>query len=333
MADKIRYGVLSTAQIGRKALIPGAKKTANAEVVAISSRDKAKAEEYAKELEIPRAYGSYEEVLADPDVDAAIIPLPNALHCEWVLKAAEAGKHILCEKPLAVTVDEAQRMIDAAKANNVLLMEAFMYRFHPQHNFVKEKIASGVIGDVKIARAEFSYFLGDWETNIRASGPMHGGGLMDVGCYAVNALRFLMGDEPVSVQAAQRFDKAHGVDGMFVAIMKFPGDRMGILCSGMEEFGRNRYEIVGTQGIIDVPKAFTGGSKGATVTVISGKDTSTEPFDDLNQYQAEIEHFSDCILNGTQPMLTPEDAKKNTAAIVALKQAAREERAVAVEGG
>ncbi|NOZ20320.1 MAG: Gfo/Idh/MocA family oxidoreductase [Planctomycetes bacterium] len=330
MADKVRYGVISTAKIGRTALIPGAQKTTNSEVVAISSRDKSKAEECAKELGIPKAYGSYDEVLHDPDVDAVIAPLPNALHCEWAVKAAEAGKHILCEKPLAVTVEEAQQMIDAAKANHVLLMEAFMYRFHPQHTFVKKKLASGAVGDIKIVRAEFSYFLGDWETNIRASGEMRGGGLMDVGCYAVNALRFLMGDEPVSVQAYHRFDETHGVDGTFVGILKFPGGRMGILCSGMEEFGRNRYEIIGTEGMIDVPRAFTGGSRGATVTVVSGKDSQTETFEDINQYQAEIEHFSGCILNGKEPMLTPEDAKKNTAVIVALKHAARKEKAVPV---
>ncbi|MEW6356051.1 MAG: Gfo/Idh/MocA family oxidoreductase [Planctomycetota bacterium] len=330
MAGKVRYGVIGTAKIGRTALIPGAQKTTNSEVVAISSRDKAKAEKCAKDLGIPKAYGSYEDVLHAPDVDAVIIPLPNGLHCEWTVKAAEAGKHILCEKPLAVTVEEAERMIDAAKGNHVLLMEAFMYRFHPQHTFVKEKLASGAIGGIKIVRAEFSYFLGDWETNIRASGPLHGGGLMDVGCYAVNALRFLMGDEPISVQAYQRFDEAHGVDGTFVGIMKFPGDRMGILCSGMEEFGRNRYEIIGTTGQIDAPNAFTGGGRETTVTVICGKDTTVEKFAGVNQYQAEIEHFSDCILNGKAPMLSPEDAKKNTAVIVALKQAAREERAVAV---
>lgn len=330
MAKKVRYGVISTANIARNALIPGAKKTTNSEIVAISSRDKKKAEDCAKALDIPNAYGSYDEVLRDPDVDAVIIPLPNGLHCEWTVKAAQAGKHVLCEKPLAVTVDEAETMIAATKSNKVLLMEAFMYRFHPQHQFVKDAIASGAIGAVKIVRAEFSYFLGNWETNVRANGALHGGGLMDVGCYAVNAIRFLMGDEPISVQAFQRFDKAHAVDGAFVAIMKFPSDRMAFLCSGMEEFGRNRYAIVGTEGLIDVPKAFTGGSKGATVTIVSKKETRTETFGDVNQYQAEIEHFSDCILTGKPPMLTPEDTKKNTAVIVALREAARTEKAVAV---
>jgi predicted dehydrogenase len=326
MVDRVRYGVLSTARIARNQHIRAAKTSTNAKIVAISSRDADRAVRYAQELEIPRAYGSYQEVLDDPEIDAVINPLPNSMHREWTVRAAEAGKHVLCEKPFAVTVAEAEHMIDAARANGVLLMEGFTQRFLPQAAYVRGIIESGRIGVIRSVRAELVYTLPDWDTDSRARPDLAGGCLYDAGCYCVNTLRWAMGDEPVRVQALQRIKEGYNVDATFAGLLEFPGGRLGYMLTGMEEPFRGCCEVIGSEGRIEMPDLF-GGSR---VHVAIGGEEHVEAFESVDRFRLQIEHFSDCILNDKQPMLTPEDARGNTAALVALKRAAIEGGTVAV---
>ena len=199
MADAVKWGILSTADINRK-LIPGAHASPKVDLVAVASRDQARADEYARRFEIERAYGSYEALLADPEIEAVYIPLPNTLHCDWSIRALEAGKHVLCEKPMSRHPDDVAAAFAAAERSERILMEAFMYRHNPQTTRLKELVAEGAIGELRLIRSTFCYSLYD-EDNIRLRPEVEGGALMDVGCYCVSGSR-LLGGEPESVSAA-----------------------------------------------------------------------------------------------------------------------------------
>lgn len=323
MIEKVRYGILGTANIARKRHMPAFRKTGNAEVVAVASRNADRARVFAAEFDIHSAYGNYDDLLADSQIDAVIVALPNSLHRDWVIKAATAGKHVLCEKPLAMNEDEVQAMIDAASKNNVLLMEGFMYRFHPQHDYVQEVIQSGGIGKVQAVRAELTYTLPDWKNDSRGQKELGGGALFDAGCYCVNAVRFLMGVEPVSVQAYYSLHAVNGVDKTTVAILKFPDDRMAYIATSMEQPFKNTYEVTGLRGRIIVPNAFPGGMNPTTVLVHSERGEVTKSYDACDHFQNEIEHFSDCILNNKRPLLGLRDSKNNTIVLQAIARAAR----------
>ena len=324
MAGIVRYGILSTAQIARNNHIPSAKGASNTEIVAISSRSKDKAEEWAGKLEIGKAYGSYDELLADVDIDAVINPLPNSMHCEWTVKAAEAGKHILVEKPFAVTVEEADKMIDAAAANNVLVMEGFTTQFKPEITFMRELIQSGELGEVLTIRSELTYDVGDWENDSRTKGDLAGGSLQDAGCYCVNLIRSLMGEEPVSAQAYRRVKMPNNVDSTLVGLLKFPGDRTAMVVSSMESCFRGCCQVTGSKGEMSLSNFFTGN----TVEVTIDWNTRVETFDSIDRFKEQIEHFSDCILNDRAPRISTQDSRHNTAALVALAQAAEQGKLV-----
>ena len=324
MANTVRYGLLSTAQIARNQHIPGAAKAGNTEITVLSSRDEARAKKYATELGIPRAYGSYDQVLADSEIDAIINPLPNSMHCEWTIKAAEAGKHILCEKPLAVTPGECQRMIDSANANGVLLFEGFTQHFNPMMATVHQLIGDGSLGEIKIMKAELTYTLPDWRNDVRGNRELGGGALFDAGCYTVNTVRTLMKAEPLQVQAFERVHERNGVDATFVGLMRFPGDRMAYIATGMEQPFRCTLEVIGTEGSLGTPNFFAG----TELTIITGGETTEKTFEPVNRFQLQIEHFSDCVLNRKPLNTPPEDGKANVAAMVALKTAARERRTI-----
>jgi predicted dehydrogenase len=326
VADKIRYGVLSTAQIARNQHIPSAQKSSNSEVIAISSRDEARAKTWAAALNIPKAYGAYEALLADPEVDAVINPLPNSLHCQWTIKAAEAGKHILCEKPLAVTVEQAQRMIDAARANEVRLMEGFTHRFNPLFSFILATIEAGAIGEIRFVRSELTYTLQDWENDTRVKAHLAGGGLFDAGCYAVNTVRTLMQTEPESVQAVEHIRESHQVDTRFVGLLKFPGGRLATITAGMESPFRFSCEVIGSTGSLITENLF----RADRLHVMTDKGEWVEEFEVIDRFQAQIEHFSDCILQNRRPAFSPEDGRSNVAVLVALKQAARTGKVVKI---
>jgi len=220
----VRFGIISTADINRK-VIPGAHASEKVDLIAVSSRDQRRAEAHAREWGIERAYGSYEALLADPDVEAVYISLPNTLHCEWSIRAVEAGKHVLCEKPLSSRAEEVERAFDAAERAGRLLTEAFMFRHNPQTGRLCELVAGGAIGDLRVVRSAFSYSLHD-PTNIRLRTDVEGGALMDVGCYCISGSRLLAG-EPETVYG-QQYVGPTGTDWVFAGAMRFPGDVLAL---------------------------------------------------------------------------------------------------------
>lgn len=324
MSQKLRYGVLSTAQIALNKHIPASKEINNAEIVAISSRDKKKAQDAAQKHDISKAYGTYDELIADPNIDAIINPLPNGLHCEWTIKAAESGKHILCEKPLAATPEECQRMIDAANANNVLLYEGFTQHFNPIMSTMHQLISNGTIGDITLIRSELTYTIQDWENDVRVDKDLAGGALMDAGCYCVNTVRALMQSEPESVTATEKIHPKRGVDALFTGLLKFPKDRIAYIATGMEQPFRFTVEVIGTKGSFYTPNLFNG----TDLTLSANGKTETQKFDLVNRFALQLEHFSNCVLNGTPLRVSPQDGKNNVAVLTALKQSAQQGQAI-----
>jgi predicted dehydrogenase len=311
----VRWGVLSTANINRK-VVPATQAADRCEVVAIGSRDPSKAEAAAFEFGIARAYGSYEEVLADPEVDAVYNPLPNDLHERWTIAAAEAGKHVLCEKPLAMNAAEAERMIAACGAAGVLLMEAFMYRLHPTWEAVREAVASGRIGELRAVQSWFSYFNDD-PTNIRNIAASGGGALYDVGCYAVNLSRMLFGAEPARVRGSVHRDPEMGVDVLTTGMLDFPAGIATFTCSTRAESDQ-RVHVYGTRGRIAIEIPFNIPLDLPTrVFVTAGGDPPVAPntevltFEPANQYAIQAERFAAAVLDGTPVPIPPGDAVRN----------------------
>ncbi|WNF22735.1 Gfo/Idh/MocA family oxidoreductase [Mesobacillus jeotgali] len=301
---KIKWGILSTANIAQTQVIPAIQRSALAEVEAIASSS-GKGAEVAAKLNIPSIYNTYEELLQDPKIDAVYIPLPNSLHRKWVLEAAKHGKHILCEKPAALTAQEMIEMDRYCKEQNVLFMEAFMYQFHPQHERVKEIIASGEIGEVKLMRSSFSYYMEDRETNIRMDKSLGGGSIYDVGCYCIHSMRYILGAEPVKVQALGRLDPETGVDVSAVAYLEFDRGIQGVFDCSFEASFRQEYEIVGTKGRILVPRAFRPDVNGGVgmVTVESNGQRRTEQVEG-DIYLLQVDHLSEAILE-KKPLVYP----------------------------
>ncbi len=326
MIRKIRWGVISTASIGRRRVIPAIQASRNGEVAAIASRDLEKAKAAAAELNIPKAYGSYEELIAAPDIDAIYNPLPNDQHAEWSIRCAEAGKPVLCEKPLAVDATQAQHMVDFFAARGVPLAEAFMYRFHPQTQRVKQIVSSGGIGQVHIIQATFSFPIAS-ETNIRLSKAMAGGALMDVGCYCVNVMRHMTGEEPDRVSALASWGPQSGVDERLVGLLGFPSGVMGHLDCSLRSHFTNIYEIRGSRGRLLVEKAFTphAPDPAAGTTVRYWHDDSYEeiPFGPSTQYTLMAEDFADALLEKRPPRFPIQDAVNNMRVIDRLLTAAR----------
>jgi predicted dehydrogenase len=308
---ELRIGVLSTADIARRKAVPGFKKAARCRVSAIASRDAAVARRVADELEIPAAHGSYEALLADPGVDAVYIPLPNHLHREWAIAAARAGKHVLCEKPLALTADDAQRMADACAESGVLLMEAFMYRLHPSWQAARRLVDEGRIGRLTAVHSWFSYFNED-AANIRNIVEVGGGALYDIGCYCVNLSRMLFKAEPTRVQASIRRDPAGGTDTLTAGILDFPDGIATFGCSTRAEDDQ-RVDIYGTAGRISIGIPFNiPPDRPTQVFVISGGDPPVAPhvetlsFPTADPYAVEAEHFAAAVLDGSPLPLPPD---------------------------
>jgi predicted dehydrogenase len=312
----IRWGILSTANIGRKKVIPGIRGAARCSVDAIASREPGRAAAVAAELDIPRAYGSYEELLADPEIDAVYIPLPNHLHAEWTKAAARAGKHVLCEKPLAMNADEAADMVAVCEAEGVRLMEAFMYRLHPSLVATRELVTSGRIGRLMSVDSWFSYFNDD-PTNIRNIAEVGGGGLFDIGCYTINVSRFLFGAEPRTVDARLERDPATGVDILASAILGFAGGTATFTCSTRTEPDQ-RVDVYGTEGRIRVHIPFNiPPDRPTEITVTAGGEPPVAPasqvirFEPADPYAVEAELFAAAILDGLPTPTPPADAIAN----------------------
>jgi predicted dehydrogenase len=312
----LRWGILSTADIARTKVIPGIQRAERCQVVAIASRDAARAQSVAAEMRIRRAHGSYEELLADPEVDAVYIPLPNHLHAEWTIRAVRAGKHVLCEKPLALTSDDAQRMIAAAEASGVLLMEAFMYRLHPSWTAVCDLVASGRIGHLLAVQSWFSYFNDD-AANIRNIREAGGGALFDIGCYSVNLSRLLFAGEPQRVLASIFRDPETGVDVLTSGVLEFAQGVATFTCSTRAEDDQ-RVHIYGTAGRIAIEIPFNiPPDRPTNVFVTSGGDPPVNPstehltFAIADPYAVEATRFAAAVLDGSPIPVPPADAVAN----------------------
>jgi predicted dehydrogenase len=324
MAGKIRWGVISTARIGTVRVIPAIQKSNNGRVVAISSRDQARAQKAADELGIEKTYGSYEELINDPDIDAIYNPLPNSEHAEWSIKCAEAGKPTLCEKPLAKDVDEAQRMVDTFKERGVLFAEAFMYRFHPKTQKVKEMIDAGAIGKLHLISAEFTFPIGD-ESNIRLNQELAGGSVMDVGCYCINAMRFMTGEEPGTVKGVAQFGAVTGVDEWLAGTLQFPSGVVGHFDSSLRSQFSNTYDIRGSEGRIVLEAGFVSGpNEAATIRHWRGSDYKEIVIPAINHYTLMAEDFADALITNRPPRFDPQDGVENMRVIDRLLASARE---------
>lgn len=315
MADKIRWGILSTANIGRKRVVPAMQLCERGVVAAVASRNLDAAKEYAAELNIPKAYGSYEELLADPDIDAIYNPLPNSLHAEWSIKAAEAGKPTLCEKPLASDAAEAQTMVDAFAAHSVPFAEAFMYRFNPQTLAVKQMLDDGVIGDLRLIHASFSFSIAS-EANIRLDKALAGGALMDVGCYCVNLTRLMTGEEPSSAKAVAVYGRESQVDEVLAGALAFPSGVLAhIDCSLRADFTQT-YHLRGTKGKITVEDAFVIPNDRPTVIRVwdenGYREVSVAP---SNSYTLMADDFAGALLDNRPPRWLPQDGVENMRAL------------------
>jgi D-xylose 1-dehydrogenase (NADP+, D-xylono-1,5-lactone-forming) len=325
MTDAVRWGFLSTANINDK-ILRGVADSDRVDVVAVASRDEERAQAYAKERGIERAYGSYEELLADPDVEAVYISLPNALHVDWSIRALEAGKHVLCEKPLSRKPDDVTRAFDGADRAERILMEAFMYRHNPQTKRLKELIDGGAIGRLRLIRAVFSFPLRD-SPNVRLSAELDGGGLMDVGCYCVSGARLLAG-EPEQVYGEQ-VDAATGVDEVFAGTMRFPDDVLAELDCGLVLPMRDELEAIGEEGSLFLDDPWH--CRSPVLERRTADGTERISVEQADSYRLQLENMSDAIRGRAQPLLGRQDALGQARAIEVLYRSAAEGRPVRMD--
>ena len=321
MAQTVRYGVISTARIGLNAHIPAIQESKNGEVIAISSRDPDKSEAEAGRLGIPKHHGSYDDLIADPDIDAVVNPLPNTMHHEWTIKAANAGKHVMCEKPIAMTVQEANEMHDAAEANGVQLAEAFTHRLTDQMRYVRDSVANGVIGEVTEVNGRFGSYLQDVDNNIRANPDLGGGSLWDRGSYPLSAIRFILDAEPEVAFAMRRDSLERDIDSTIVGLLRFPGNVVGTVSSSLEQTMTNRVYVVGSRGTITLTHMFE--ENAPVIVEVEGEEAEEVEFDGPYRFITLYERFSDTILNGTPQEFGRDDSAANTAAITAMLESAK----------
>lgn len=316
---KISWGIIGNARINRR-FVPGVLAAANAELLGIASRSQEAAGKAATQWGASKAYASYEALLADPAIEAVYIPLPNNLHVEWTIKAAQAGKHVLVEKPIALAVEDVERIQAAANANKVLVMEAYVYHYHPQHQRVQQLIAGGTIGEMRIVHASLAFMADFGKFNIRQQPELGGGATWDVGCYGVSVSRLLFGKEPLSVYAEGYERPGLRVDTSVAAILNF-GEGQRALLDYSFDYGRNSlYEVYGTAGSLAIDAMWQEPDVAARLTIVNGEGRHVEEFPLLNQFKLEVEAFSQAILDEQPAPLPLSDSIANTKVLVKLLQ-------------
>jgi predicted dehydrogenase len=320
----VKWGIVSTADINRK-VIPGAYASDKVDLVAVASRDRARADSYAREWEIPRAYASYEDLLADPEIEAVYISLPNTLHVDWSIKALEAGKHVLCEKPFTRHPEEADEAFDVAEREGRLLSEAFMYRHNPQTATLVELVRDGAIGELRLIRSAFSYGLYD-EENIRLRTDVEGGALMDVGCYNVSGSR-LLGGEPERVWGEAWYGPS-GTDWVFTGTLRFPGDVLAIFDCGTALVERDELEVVGSEGSLFLDDPWH--CNVPVIEVRSDGQVDRIDLEPVDSYRLELENVSDAIRGKAELLLGREDAQGQARTLEALHGSATTGAAVSL---
>jgi predicted dehydrogenase len=322
--QKVRWGVIGVAGIAKRRVIPAMKQCELSEIVGIASRDRARAEEAARDFGIPKAYGSYEEMLADPEIEAVYNPLPNHLHVPVSIQAAQAGKHVLCEKPIGLNAAEARELLAVRDRTGVIIGEAFMVQTHPQWVRTVELVRSGKIGKLRFAIGSFGYFRPEPENvrNIRAYG---GGGLMDIGCYPIKVSRMVIGEEPVRVSATLVRDPAFGTDILTSAILEYPSAHC-IFSVSTQSVLHQSMQFIGTTGRIELEVPYNAGAT-TRIRIDDGRDVfgsgiTVEEFAACDQYTLQADAFSRAIREGGRPPVPVEDAVKNMAVIDAVFRAA-----------
>jgi len=325
----MRLGVLSTATIARVALLPAAADSDH-EVLAIASRDEDRAASVAAEFDVPRAYGSYAELLSDDDLDAVYVPLPNSMHAEWTKRAADAGLDVLCEKPLGVDAAEAREMADHCEAAGVTLMEAFMYRYHPRTERAVE-IVREELGEVRSVSATFQFPLRGRPEDIRLNPDLAGGSLMDVGCYAVSAARLFCG-EPIAAVASTTDSRGAGVDTAISGLLEFTDGVTARVAGGFDTEDVQHYRVETTDGVLEAEEPFVPrGDDGVELTYTVDGRRVTERFDPTDQYRLELAAFAEAAESDTTPRTDGTEAVRNMAAVDALYESAERGERVVVE--
>jgi xylose dehydrogenase (NAD/NADP) len=330
MADKLRWGIMGCAQIATGSVMPAIQESESGVIQAVASRGLDKSSAVAAEFGIKSAYGSYEELLEDRNVDAVYIPLPNHLHREWVIRAAQSGKHVLCEKPIALTAREAAEMVEACNEAGVHFAEAYMYRHHPRMAELQGLIAEGAIGELRSIRGTFTYNNADDAANIRFRSDWGGGSLYDVGCYPLSAARLLFGTEPEAVTVHAQFSPEHdGVDMMASGLVEFPGGTSLIFDCGMWAYDRQLLEVLGSDGRIEVPMPFNAREEDADFLIYTGENVRRVKATGANPYVRQADDFASAVLKGG-PLITAEDAILNMGLIEACLSSARQRRRISL---
>ena len=300
--DKVRWGVMGCARIAENWVTPAILQAEGAALWAVASRTSEKAQATARRFGATKAYGSYQELLADPDIEVVYIPLPNHMHKDWTIAALRAGKHVLCEKPIALKASKAREMQAVAQNTEQLLLEAFMYRFSPVVQKALEIVRSGKLGELRAMHSAFSFLMSDDPSNIRLQRESGGGALYDIGCYCINTLRMLAGREPLTAWAKLSWSDKYRVDMSGAGILDFGGQLFGTFNTGFDASGGTYFRVVGTQGTIEAPDGFLGRGEEARLTLTVGGETEQIVVPLIDAYALEIQDMCEAI-RGLHPPL------------------------------
>jgi predicted dehydrogenase len=331
MDRKVNWGILGCAGIAEKAFIPAVRESRNGVLAGIAARDEARAKDWVGRFGFLKSHRTYQELVEDPGIDAIYNPLPNDLHAEWSIRAMRAGKHVLCEKPMAMNASEVRRMIGAAEAAGVLLMEGFMYKFHPQIGKALALIKEGKIGEVRSVHSSFTFQFEREGSNFRWFPAMGGGALYDVGCYPISLARLVLGAEPVSVFAKARIDPGTGVDMTTAAVLEFPGGRFAQCDSSFESHFQSRLIAVGSEGTLRLDRAFSAKESDMAIEIIKGDRTESVRVPRAAMFTLMTEHFGDAVLYKTPLSYPAGDALDNMHVIDACFESIRTGRAVIIQ--